>query len=192
MNKFLGKKGVFYTFLSVAVIMAVALVYFTVRPVAIGYTYSGDFSISILDETQRIDCKYRFLGTNKVEVSIKEIKTGETNVGNCWYVYNDGEFVILGATEDISEEEFKELKQKYLENWDSLYAVYKESVGFTGFPTTINAFSAEIQNGYNYVCLGTILTIAIGGALEVALIVFVALSAKQCFKKTTNKEEQKA
>ena len=26
----------------------------------------------------------------------------------------------------------------------------------------------------------------------VALIVFVALSAKQCFKKTTNKEEQKA
>ena len=86
----------------------------------------------------------------------------------------------------------EELKQEYLENWDSLYAVYKESVGFTGFPTTINAFSAEIQNGYNYVCLGTILTIAIGGALEVALIVFVALSAKQCFKKTTNKEEQKA
>ena len=158
MKKFLGKLPVMITFVSLAVVMLVVYIGMLVRPVAIGMTYKGEVEN---------------FGGKKVETSIK-IKNGSefvmTTEGEDDSI--KGRFIVKGREililpNEMTDKEFKEVKEDALENWKDAKA--------SGMVFKANAFKTELD-GEDFICTGSIVFAAVGGVVLVALLTFGTLS----------------
>ena len=158
MKKFLSKLPVMITFVALAVVMLVAYIGLLVRPVAVGFTYKG--------KTENL------LG-KEVEVSIKIKNSSEfvmTSEGEDEKI--EGRYVVKGREiaiipMEISDKDFKEMKEEALKNWEDV----KES----GMVYKANAFKTELD-GEDFVCTGSIVFAIVGGVVLVALLTFGTLS----------------
>lgn len=158
MKKFLRKTPVMITFIALAVVMLVVYIGMLVRPVAIGMTYKGKIE--------------------GVETSVK-VKNGSEVVIKVDDTEMEGRYVVKGRevyfqAGDMSDKEYKELKEDVLENWEEA----KEY----GLISDTNAFAVEFGDE-NLTCAGSIVFAAVGGVVTVALVTFATLSLVYFIKK---------
>ncbi len=158
MKKFLRKKPVMITFIALAVVMLVVYIGMLVRPVAIGMTYKGKIE--------------------GIEASIK-VRNGSEVTVEMDGQEMEGRYVVKGRevyfhVGDMTDKEFKELKENVLENW--------EQGKKYGLIHDVNAFVAEFGDE-NLTCAGSIVFAAVGGVVTVALVTFATLSLVYFIKK---------
>ena len=120
--KFLKKKGVKIGAILASVLVLLLLIYFCVRPVSVGMTYSNTKTTKgLLGKEVTTTTKVAFNSFNKMtETTIVDGK--ETLKVVSWYFEKDGVVVNCGLAEGvlaISEDAYKEIKQTYLDNWNS-------------------------------------------------------------------------
>lgn len=161
MKKFLKKKGTKIGFIVAAAVVLLLLVVMCVRPVSVGFTYSGKVN-TMGTETS---VYYKINSFNKFKAIQK---SGSSSVESTkWYFTNDGYFVPTGNVDTTTKEEFKNLKKEALDGWNA--DIMKE------YGTKVNAFRMT-QGDETLTCVGAIVTVVILGVIELALIGFVVAS----------------
>ena len=160
MKKFLGKKPVMITFLSVAVVLLVVYIGMLVRPVAIGFSYKGEVSGT--------EYSVKIKNGSEAVMSIEGVE--ETQ--KCRYVVKGREIFVI--PEEMTDEEYKEAKKEILDNWDM--------VKVSPFFSKTNAFKVEMMNE-EFTCAGSIVLAVVGGIVTAAVITFATLSTIVVVKK---------
>ena len=158
--KFLKKKGVRIGMIVAAVLLLALIVYFCVRPVSVGYSYTGKTKIL----GKEVTSTYHFNAFDRVTIDDSQN----------WYYEKDGLVVVKGSTELVKEETFKEMRENEKENWN--YDVAKLT------NPEFNAFSAEIL-GVKYTCVGAIVSVVVMAVVELGLVALIVLSFKSKGKK---------
>lgn len=151
--KFLKKKGVRIGMIITAALLLALIIYFCVRPVSVGYSYTGTTKVL----GKEVTSTYHFNSFNKVTID------GSEN----WYFEKDGLVVVMGSTKLIEHEDFKSSKDAAIENWNCDVAELTNP--------KFTAFGAEIL-GVNYTCVGAIVTVVIMAVVELGLISLIVLS----------------
>lgn len=159
---------------------------FCVRPTAVGFTYVGE-----IETTNDVVLTY----TYHFNSSTKLTKIVETNIitteNEYWYFEHDGYIVEVGLYEDYTKEEYKEEKQRIIENWDENSP--------KKYNTKINAFF--IKEGQEMLLsVGSIIAVSVLGGVDLILLILSIISvvkvcknkSKKIEENTENKEEQKA
>ena len=149
MKKFLGKLPVMITFVTLAVVMAVAYIAMLVRPVAVGFTYTG--------KVQDVEVSVKIKNSSEMIMTID----GEETEGR--YIVKDREIAILPYK--MTDKKFEELKEEALENWEE----------GADFVEEVSAFKVNYL-GEDFTCVGSIVFAAVGGVVLVALLTFGTLS----------------
>ena len=120
--KFLKKKGVKIGAIVAAVAVLLLLIYFCVRPVSVGMTYSNtETTKNLLGKEVTTTTKVAFNSFNKMTTTTI-VDGKETSKIVSWYFEKDGIVVNCGLAEGvlaISEDAYKEIRQTYLDNWNS-------------------------------------------------------------------------
>ena len=173
MKKFLSKMPVMIVFLSLAAVGLVFYIVMLARPVSYGMTYSiiqtveteEDATESGLPIGTEAGMKIKFKNDKKATLTViigeSEIKT------ECW-VYRMGyKVAMLGATSDITEEEYNQ----------AVETLKADKETFNNLAVEINAFKMGNQTDEeDATCNGAIVFAVVCGVVEVALILFAVLS----------------
>lgn len=183
MKKFLSKMPVMAVLLVLALGGLGLYIGLLARPVSYGmdYTYSQTLEVTGYEEvdgqTQVMTINFK---SGKQVTMFNKIGE-ESGSMDFWYVQNGNKVWLVSPVEEsITEEEFDqfiELLKADKEEWD---AVWSDTSGDIML-FSINAFNLSFLglNEYGDVdltCTGAIVFAAVWGAIEVALIVFAALS----------------
>ncbi len=165
MQKFLKKKSTLIGLVVATIIMTLLLIVFCVRPVSLGYTYSGDnysyhFKIS----------KYEKIS----EVLGAEVKT------DGYFFAKDG-YLVTVAADDYDD--FKQQKENIVDNWGTVGKLHQTM--------EINAFRIKVGDEVTATCTGAIVTVSIFGVTELALIALTVLSIMATTKKSGSKKKRK-
>ncbi len=165
MKKFFGKLPVMITFVALAVVMAVFYIGMLVRPVAIGMTYKGKVDMG-MGEKMEMTIKVKSGSEVDVKISMDE---SSMEMENIRYIEHDRQIYVLldNAGEELSDKEYKELKEEAIENWDDLDEM--------GALMDANAFVIGDDED-TLKCTGSIIFAVIGGVLVAGLVTFGTLS----------------
>ncbi len=164
MKKFLGKKAVRLSFLIAAIAFLALYVVVLASPVALSsYTYKGEMLNKEYTQTMT------FKGFNKVSI-VTKTEDSETKSKN--WIYVDGYHFIIGPeTEEMTRKEFKQEIKEWKED-EKDYEARLEPYSVNAFRVKVNSSAGDLV----YTNVGTIVFAAVGGVVELALIVFAALS----------------
>lgn len=168
MKKLLQNKNTLITLASIFVALTLLIIFFCVRPTAVGYTYSGQVETSYKTV---INYSLHFNSTNKLT---QTIDNGTTHIEKeYWYFEHDGYIVKVGLVENYTKEEFKEKKQEIIDNWDeNSQKLYN---------TKINAFFIE-EGQEILLSVGSIVTVSILAVLDITTLVFAIISLVKVIK----------
>ena len=184
MKKFLTKKATMIGSIVAAALVFILLVAFCARPVSVGYTYKGRFDLlgtgSKSEMTMHVNSFDKM--TAVVDMGGMEVEM------KLWYFVKDGVVCIAGPCKDvkvmgetiyesISKEEFKDVKEEALEDWD------KEEMRDGGMLVDAFKMVSNAANGEKMVCGGAIATVIVLAVVDAALaalaITSVVLSRKK-------------
>lgn len=162
MKKSTKKKSIKIGAVVGAVVVLLLLIAFCVRPVSVGYSYST--KDTVLGE--EITTVYHFNSFNKLTMTVK---TDDSKTSSeWWYIQKNGSILVLGQTDSMTKDEFKDAKETVLEHWDD----EKESA------VKINAFKCTLGDK-EYKCGGAVATVVVLAVVEVALVVVAIMSHKK-------------
>ena len=170
MKKFLTKKATMIGSIVAAAVVFVLLLAFCVRPVSVGYTYSykGD-----LMGSKDLTIKAHVNTFDKVTLTVldKEGEEIEDMSGEYWYFVKDGlvvtSFGLGSTTEDMKKEDWKEVKEEALKDWDKEEI---EEIAEKGSPLVFksNAFKMQVM-GEEFACGGAYATVVVLAVVDVLL-----------------------
>lgn len=161
MKKFLKKKSVMVTFLTLAVIFLIIYTSLLVRPGTTLLPYKGEY------ETMGVKTKIEvvFKGGKKADIIKTTLPLGSQTTEH--WVHFDGYNVFIGmSTKSMDKDDFCDFVEDLEEDYPK---IYKESL------TNVNVFKMEYM-GIELVNSGAIVFAVVGGAVEIVLIAFAAMS----------------
>ena len=161
MKKFLTKKATMIGSIVAAAVVFVLLLAFCVRPVSVGYTYSGELEMGGAKYTT----KAHIHSFNQMTLAVYD-EDGEKvkdESGKFWYVEKDGYIIPCGNVETIDKEEFKEAKEELNKQWDDL----KEHADKFGYK--VNAFKVKVM-GEEFTCGGAYATVVVLAVVDAVLV----------------------
>lgn len=173
MKKFLGKKSTMITFVVLSVVLLVFYIGMLVRPVAIGFTYKGEFELA---PGQTMEMEIKATSGSKANIKIK-VDGASIEMEDVRYVAHDEEIYLMfnlmtGEAEKMSDSEFKAQKKEILKNWD----VYEEGA------LDVNAFVMGDDED-SLTCAGSIVFAVVAGLVVAAVLTFGTLSLVAFTKK---------
>lgn len=169
MKKFLTKKATMIGSIVAAAVVFILLIAFCVRPVSVGYTYSYKGDIADANDWT---IKAHVNSFDKVTLTTLDEDGEEVDdmTGEFWYFEKDGIVVtsmMMGTTEDVKKEDWKDAKKEILEDWDK---EEMEEIAEAGSPVAFkaNAFKMEIMNE-EFTCGGAYATVVVLAVVDVLL-----------------------
>ena len=154
-----------------AVLMTVFYIYMIARPVAVGMTYEGKVNLGVT----KVEAIYKINNSRK----LTQI-TEHTEVEYSYFVKGREIVIFLGHEGEMSNSEYKELKEKVLKNWG-----YYEQLGWVN---STSAFKLE-KGGDEFISSDSIIFAVLGGIVTVAFITLAAFSIVVSTTKTKNKKK---
>ena len=176
MKGFLNNKKVLIVLFSLFVVVSTLITAFCLRPPAVGYTYKGE-----VEAGYNIVLKYTYHFNSTTKLTQIMETDGFTNEREYWYFEHVGYIVKVGLYEDYTEEEYREVKQEIIDNWDENSP--------QKYNTKINAF--YISEGQEILLsVGSIVTVSVLGFVDLILLILTIISAVTIRKQSKNKKEE--
>ena len=181
MKKFLTKKATMIGSIVAAAVVFILLIAFCVRPVSVGYTYSGEVKMG----ATKFTAEAHINSFNQMTLTVYDEDGEEVKemTAKSWYIEKDGYLFQLGEVKEMDKDEFKDAKEEFLKQWEDLSdkqkEEYSEAAGFK-----VNAFKAEFAMvDAEFTCGGayaTVVVLAVVDALLVAgAVASIVLSRKK-------------
>ena len=168
MKKFLTKKATMIGSIVAAAVVFILLLAFCVRPVSVGYTYSGE--MEMMGSKFTVEAHINTFDQMTLTVLDEDGEEVESESGKFWYIEKDGYLFQLGDVEDMDKEDFKKEKEDFNESWEDLTEKEQEEASKAmGFK--VNAFKAELAMlDTEFTCGGAYATVVVLAVVDAILV----------------------